>query len=432
MSIYTRRAFLDSAARMCAGSTLAANLPVFAGQSASHDPAMTGAHRAELGPFDELMTSFVKEQHVPGAALAVTKEGRLVYARGFGGADREGHQTVAPNALFRIASISKPITAAAVLHLVENNRVGLDDTVWHLLKLAESADARWKNVTLLHLLQHTGGWDRDVSFDPMFRYRRIAEALKVSLPIEPQHIIQFMLTQPLDFDPGTRYAYSNFGYCLLGRVIEHVTGSTYEHYVQKHVLRLVGIGRMRLGKTPLAERAHGEVMYYDERDREGPAVVGNIGAAVPLPYGAWSLEVMDAHGAWLASAVDLVRFASAFDEPGKCPILRADSVEKMFAHPQGLAGYQADGSPHPAYYACGWNVRPIGSKGRRNTWHAGALDGTSTLLVRRHDRTNWAVLFNTRNGPNGKSLSGQIDSLVHKAADQVTTWPKLDLFDQLL
>jgi CubicO group peptidase (beta-lactamase class C family) len=219
---------------------------------------------------------------------------------------------------------------------------------------------------------------------------------------------------------------------LLGRVIEHVTGLTYEQYTQRNVLRPVGVGRMRLGKTPLAERAPGEVMYYDERDREGPAVIGKIDAAVPWPYGAWSLEVMDAHGSWLASAVDLVRFASAFDKPEKCPILGANSIEKMLARPKGLAGYQADGSPHAAYYACGWNVRPIGSKGRRNTWHTGALDGTSTLLVRRHDRTNWAVLFNGRSGLNGKSLSGQIDSLMQKAADQVKTWPKLDLFDELL
>jgi N-acyl-D-amino-acid deacylase len=224
MSTCTRRDFLDSAVRITAGSTLAASVPVFAEQSASHDPAITGDHQAELRPFDELMTSFVKEQHVPGAALAVTKEGRLVYARGFGWADRERQQAVAPNALFRIASISKPITAVAVLHLIENKRIALDDTVWHLLKLPDPDDARWKNVTLLHLLQHTGGWDRDVSFDPMFRYRRITEALKVSLPIGPKHIIQYMLTQPLDFDPGSKYAYSNFGYCLVGRVFEHVSG----------------------------------------------------------------------------------------------------------------------------------------------------------------------------------------------------------------
>ena len=85
-------------------------------------------------------------------------------------------------------------------------------------------DRRWREVTIHQLLQHTGGWDRDKSFDPMFHNNQICEELKIPSPALQKDIIRYMVRQPLDFNPGERYAYSNFGYCLLGRVIEKVTG----------------------------------------------------------------------------------------------------------------------------------------------------------------------------------------------------------------
>ena len=153
----------------------------------------------------------------------------------------------------------------------------------------------------------------------MFRSAGIAQALNVSPPAGPQHIIRYMVGQPLDFDPGSRYACSNFGDRLLGRVIERVAGVAYERYVQQAVLAPPGFCRMRLGKTLPVERVADEVMYYDDQDRTGSAVVGTIGERVPVPYGAWSLEALDAPAGWMASAVDLVRLASALDVPAACP-----------------------------------------------------------------------------------------------------------------
>jgi len=132
---------------------------------------------------------------------------------------------------------------------------------------------------------------------------------------------------------------------------------------------------------------------------------------------------MDAHGGWLASAVDLVRFATAFDKPDACPVLSAAGIRTMFARPVGTLGRDEKGKPRKAFYACGWLVRPIGRKGV-NTWHAGGIPGTATLLVRRHDSFAWAVLFNTR----GKNTIGKIDPLVHQAVNAVKTWPDKDLF----
>src|SRR5262249_14517976 len=152
-------------------------------------------------------------------------------------------------------------------------------------------------------------------------------------------IIRYMTEQPLDFDPGERYAYSNFGYSLLGRIIERTTGKQYGEFARTAVLEPLGIRRTRLGFTLLPQRAKDEVRYYDFKGRTPPAVMGDIGQEVPLPYGSWCLEAMDAHGGWIASAVDLVRFASAFDEPGKCPILSAESVESLFARAEDGSGY---------------------------------------------------------------------------------------------
>src|SRR5262249_53134841 len=150
---------------------------------------------------------------------------------------------------------------------------------------------------------------------------------------------------------------SNFGYCLLGRVIEKVSGQSYESYVRKEVLAPVGVHSMKLGKTLETERARGEVKYY--APGKNLAVLGpQLGKPVPNPYGAWCIEAMDSHGGWIASAEDLVRFASAFDHPGKCKILKEKSIEEMFARPEGLAGHTPQGKPLAAYYAFGWQVRP--------------------------------------------------------------------------
>jgi len=239
-----------------------------------------------------------------------------------------------------------------------------------------------------------------------------------------------MAGQPLDFDPGNRMAYSNFGYLLLGRVIEGVTNQSYEDYVQKHVLARVGIKSMRVGGTAREHLAPDEVAYYDARGRTTRAVFGpRRGEAVPFPY-ARSIEIMDAHGGWIASAIDLLRFASAFDDPRRCRILGERSIEFMFARPAGSLGFGDDGKPKAAYYACGWMVRPKGN-GRRNTWHTGSISGTSTLLVRRHDGLNWAVLFNANANSKGEGLAGLIDPLVHKAANAVTAWPKVDFFGNI-
>jgi N-acyl-D-amino-acid deacylase len=377
--------------------------------------------------FDREIQTFMEPRGIPGAALAVVKERRLVYAKGYGWADREQKVAARPDSLFRIASISKPITAVAVMQLIERGKLKLEQPAFQILGSefcrTSAVDTRLDKITIRNLLDHTGGWDRDKSFDPMFRCKTIAEKQGVDCPPSPKEIICYMLGQSLDFDPGSRYAYSNFGYCVLGRIIEKVTGLPYEQYVKEKVLAPLGITRMRIGHS--RESGPSEVKYYTPDAETAKSVFDK--STVPWPYGGFYLEAMDSHGGWLASAVDLARFAAGLQDPSACPILQSSTLSMMYERPAAPVSRDASGKPNSSYYGCGWMVRPVGSKGKANYWHNGSLPGTYTLLVRRSDGLSWAVLFNQRMDDD-KLPDAAIDPAMHRAADAVSDWPSHNLF----
>jgi N-acyl-D-amino-acid deacylase len=387
-----------------------------------------GEDDERFASYDRLMHDFMKEHRVPGAAVAVTHQGRVVFARGYGYSDIAAGEVAQPTSLFRIASISKPITAVAILQLIEQKKLKLDDKVFEALNseddikaAGDKFDPRLREITIRHLLEHRGGWDRGQSFDAMFQSVRFAKQVGVKAPADQAAIIKAMFSQKLDFDPGERYAYSNFGYCLLGRVIEKISGQDYPDYVKKKVLAPIGITTMRIGATRLGGRAKNEVRYY--QPGIGKSVFdADLDKEIPHPYGAWNLESMDSHGAWIASTVDLAKFAAAFDDPDNCPILNRQSIELMYRRPPGLAGHEDDGSKKDVYYSLGWSNRVLGD-GKLNHWHTGSLPGTAAILIRRHDGRNFVALLNCRVSPSANHLGRAIDSLLHKAANEVTDWP---------
>ncbi|MDL4777580.1 MULTISPECIES: serine hydrolase domain-containing protein [Thermomonosporaceae] len=372
---------------------------------------VTGKALAGLSGFDATVKSFMQARNVPCGQLAVVRKGKLVLSRGYTWSD-QASLAAQPTSLFRVASLSKPVTATAVLRLVQDGKLKLTDRAATLLGLSTTADTRLKDVTVLRLLQHLGGWDRALSPDVMFQDAAIAKALGIPLPVKRANIMAYASGRRLDHAPGTAYAYSNYGYLLLGRIIEKVTGQSYATYVQQKVLAPRGITRMRLGHT--LTKAAGEVPYYS--GYTGATVFDNSGTKVAYPYGAFNLENMDAHGGWLGTAMDLTRFAGIYD--GGTTVLNAASIKQAFAKP--ATGINADGY----YYGCGWQVRPV--TGGTNTWHDGSLAGTSTLLVRRYDGLTWAVLFDQRQEGSAPS-DGAIDGALHTAANAVKTWPTGDL-----
>ncbi|HYW80254.1 MAG TPA: serine hydrolase domain-containing protein [Thermoguttaceae bacterium] len=381
------------------------------------DLPITGRAVRELASFDRVVCRLMQDHDIPGGAVAVAKDGRLLLSRGYGWADVERREPVEPEALFRIASVSKPITALALLVLVQQGRLDLDakavDLIGPIRPLdGESIEPALKQITVRQLLHHTAGFDRDASFDPMFPPRQMTTLLEE--PINSRSIIGYMLGRPLDFPPGECYAYSNFGYCMLGRILEQVTGEPYDRAVERLVLRPVGITRMRLGKTRLEDRARDEVCYYVPDDRCDRSVFPDVKQAVPIPYGPFYLEAMDSHGGWIASAADLVRLAASVDGTRKPRLLRPETVLLMESRPADIAEDAA------AYYGLGWNIRPIGDSA--NWWHAGSLPGTSSLVVRTHHGLVWAVVLNSR-GKDGNKLIGDMDRAMWRAVEQVETWP---------
>jgi N-acyl-D-amino-acid deacylase len=375
---------------------------------------VSGEYRLGMGRFDRAMIALMEKWDMPGGSLAVVKDGEVLLVRGYGYADRESEVPVQPEALFRVASISKPITAVAVLKLVEDGRLDLDTPAFQLLDELQpldpaGIDPRIETITVRHLLEHSGGWDSSISSDPMFRTREIAEEMGVTPPADCPMVIRYMLGKPLDFDPGSRYAYSNFGYCVLGRVIKAASGQSYQDYVNSHILNPIGIYDMRLGRSLAAEQAKGEVHYFAREPEQARSVFPEIWKPVPWPYGGFYLEAMDSHGGWIASAVDLARFASVLEDGNSRAVLNGESLASMVARPN-IPQWEGASS----YYGLGWHVRP----GLRNDnmWHTGSLPGSTGVLYCAADGLVWAVLFNSNPDSSGDAFLVDLITVMGRAA----------------
>jgi CubicO group peptidase (beta-lactamase class C family) len=264
--------------------------------------------------YDEAMRKYMRERGIGAGTLAVSQNGKLLLSRGYGFADAARERRVQADDPFRIASVSKPITAAAVHALIREGKLSLDTKVFPLLGLkpppGQKPDPRLNAVTIRHLLEHKGGWDQENTYDPMFRPLEISAALGKPGPASAGDVVVFMMGQPLQFDPGSRDSYSNFGYCVLGRVIEKVTGETYMAHVQRKVLAPLGIRTIEVGHSLTKNRNPREPSYLDPG--RGRNVVEPQSKEVASPDGTFYLEAMDSHGGLIASSRDLLRFLDAY------------------------------------------------------------------------------------------------------------------------
>jgi N-acyl-D-amino-acid deacylase len=258
---------------------------------------MTGEPVEAFEPLDEAVQRFMDLIPCTAATVAVSKDSKLLYSRGYGWRDARRQKPTQPDTLMRIASVSKPITAAAVRKLIGEGKLSPDLEVFPYLGIrpynGKEGDVRMRQITIAHLLEHKGGWDMEKTFDPMFRTNQIEKALHLRGRANPRNVIEYMLAQPLQFDPGRRYAYSNFGYCVLGRVLEKATGKPYKAVLDSEILRPLDITDIKLGRSATRERDSREVCY-------------------PVADNDFSIEVMDAHGGLIASAGALCRFMDSY------------------------------------------------------------------------------------------------------------------------
>jgi CubicO group peptidase (beta-lactamase class C family) len=333
-------------------------------------------------------TAFMSKFEVPALSVAIAQQGKLVYEFAFGFANSQAHQHATANNLFRIASVTKPITSTAVFSLIERDKLRQHDKVFGPsgvlgTKFGHPPYKQWvEDITIDHLLTHTcGGWDNS-NDDPMFENPQMDHAQLISWTLD---------TKPLKHRPGTNYAYSNFGYCLLGRVIEHVSGRPYANFVHEEILGKCGIRDMRISGNTLEQRFPQEVIYYGQHGEN--------------PYD-MNVTRMDSHGGWLASPHDLVLFLNHVDGFQSTPnILKTETIKLMTA-----------GSSVNSGYARGWAVNNV-----PNWWHNGSLPGTSTIMVRTASGFCWAALTNTRT-TSGPDIGLALDNMVWDMVHQVSAW----------
>jgi len=333
-----------------------------------------------------IATDFMSEFRVPGLAVAIAHDGRLAYNEAFGWSDRNAHTKLTPASLFRIASVTKPITATAIFLLIEEGRLEQNQRVFGKGGILGTRYGTppykqyVEDITIDHLLTHTpGGWDNRGD-DPMFSHQEMDHAQLIGWTLD---------NQPLSTPPGRNYAYSNFGYCVLGRIIEHVSGMSYEKFISSRVLARCGVRDMRIAGNRLEDRAAEEVTYYGQSGEN--------------PYN-MNVARMDSHGGWLATAADLVQFAEHVDGFTTTPsLLRPETIRLMTRASSANRGY-----------ARGWAVNDL-----QNWWHMGSLPGTTTIMARISSGFCWAALTNTRSGD---AMNLGLDNLVWDMARRVKAW----------
>jgi CubicO group peptidase (beta-lactamase class C family) len=341
---------------------------------------------AEREAMQSVAIDFMRKFDVPGLSVTISRGGRIVHENAIGESDRTADERLATSSLFRIASVTKPITSAAIFTLIEKGQLQLQDRVFGTnavlgTKYGTPPYRQFvEEITIDHLLTHTcGGWDNN-NDDPMFENPAMDHFQLISWTLD---------THLLKNAPGSHWAYSNFGYCVLGRVIEQVSGRAYADYVQEAILGPCGVRDMRIAGNTVPQRAANEVVYYGQNGEN--------------PYD-MNVTRMDSHGGWLATPKDLVLFLSHVDGFKTTPnILKPETIRQMTTP-----------SATNSHYARGWAVNNLG-----NWWHSGSLPGTSTIMVRTSTDYCWAALTNTR-GKQGMDMA--LDNMVWEMARKVRAW----------
>lgn len=353
---------------------------------------LTGRPRGEIG---RITASFKRYFHVPGLSVAVSQNAQFVLDRQFGSGDKQKAELLTQASLFRIASVTKPITSVAIFSLIEKGQLHLTDKVFGPSGVVGTkyGSPPYKqyvaDITVDHLLTHTcGGWPND-STDPMFQHNEWDQTKLITWTIA---------NLPLSSPPGEHWAYSNFGYCVLGRVIEAVTGQTYADYVSANILAPCGISDMSIAQNSERHRAPNEVVYYGQYSED--------------PYKI-NVTRMDSHGGWIATPTDLVQFLNhVAGGPGIPALLKPETILTMTTP---AAAYSASS---PAKYARGWMVR---DNGRGNWWHNGSLPGSTTIMVRTARGMCWAALTNTRTEPSDQ-IDTALDNMTWDIVRAVPSW----------
>lgn len=370
---------------------------------------------AEVAAVDKSITTFITRSKIKGASLAVVKDGAIVYAKGYGYANAARKEPVEPYHLFRIASVSKLITATGIMQLVKAGVLSLDQKVFGPEGILNDPvycsyrDPRYEKITVKMLLNHSGGWSGKRP-DPMFCKELVARTISKPLPLAFPDIVGYMFRRNLDFEPGLRSSYSNFGYVLLGEVIKKVSRMDYESFIKRKVFKPLGIKTAFLSNNYPEEKHPNEVSYYDLRGNGVVPAWDGSGQMVPRNAGGNDLRMLGPAGGWVASSVDIAKLLIGVAGYEKHNIIPKDLISEMTTR-------QTYVQP------LGW----IGSDNNGRCWRSGSLSGTSAMVVKEKNGLSWVFLSNTSTRA-GNKLPHIIDAVVHRSISKVQTWPDVKLW----
>ena len=372
-----------------------------------------------LEGMDDMIEKYLGQWEIKGASLAVMRNDSLVYAKGYGYADEENAVKMTPGHILRMASVSKLITATGIMVLKEKGLLSLQDTVFGengiLNDSLYTAAIREKSkfgITVEHLLRHKGGFTNGRG-DPMFSIQDIIRQFRLDGPPDHETLVRCVLTRPLGYRPGEWQRYSNFGYLLLSMIIEKVSGTDYETFIQENVLKPAGCFDMHLAGNYYEDRLPNETRYYMHAGSPLCEEYNLSGRMVERCYGGNDIHGLSGAGAWCGSPAELCRFVASIDgKPEVTDIISPESVAEMTEYFD------------PETYSLGWNdTKPTGEWTR-----TGTLGGTSALVKYYPDGECWIMITNTSTWK-GPGFTKYTEGLFRKCREKYSAaLPDQDLF----
>ena len=335
-------------------------------------------------PIDDYVEAEMHKRHLPGVSIAIVQDGKVVKAQGYGLANVELSVPATEKTVYQLASVTKTFTAAAIMMLIEEGKLSLDDKISkHLTDLPKA----WESVTVRQLLNHTSG---------IKSYTSVRDFIKTARKdYSHREILDLVTKEPVDFAPGEKWLYNNTGYFLLGMLIEKVTGKTYGEFLTERIFKPLGMSQTRTNDLHaiIPNRAQGY-------EWEGGVLRNGEYVSPTQPFSA---------GMLVSSVSDLVKWDAAL-VPDK--LLKKSILEQMWTATKTSKGGTAD-------YGFGWQVDKV--NGHRLLAHGGGIPGFSTQISRFvDDRLTVIVLTNSGNGSAGalaQGIAGRILPVLLKKAE---------------
>ena len=340
----------------------------------------------ELHAMDSIMQRYLKRWEIHGAQLAISRHDSLLYARGFGYADKDRQIPMEPSYIMRMASVSKLVTATGIMKLRDMGKIRLSDKVFGPKGILNDTfyvnsirDKRYFDITVEQLLRHKAGFT-NYAGAAILSTRYIMQQNHLTTPPDHRTLLRIVLRRHLGYTPGTAQRYCNIGYTLLSLIIEKRTGMSYENFMQRYVLNPAGCYDFHIAGNYLKDRRKNETVYYMHSSSVPVPEFNNSGRMVVRCYGENDITTALGAGAWVASAAELCRLVASIDGDRTVPDVISPQAVKLMT--QEMPDHQ---------FSLGWNFTP-----RNRPWiRTGSLVGTSALVLRYPDGECWVFITNT-------------------------------------